>query len=61
MLVCMHVCAGDREYSHTGMYHLRANTQMGTGLGAARAEGAHMYVILDAHVSRWNTSGSVPP
>jgi hypothetical protein len=41
--------------------HLRASTQMGTGLGAARAEGAHMDVILDAHVSRWNTSGSVPP
>ena len=46
---------------YTGMYHLRANTQMGAGPGAAQAEGAHMYVILDAHVSRWNTSGSVPP
>ena len=46
---------------YTGMYHLRANTQQGTGPGAARAEGAHMDVILDAHVSRWNTSGSVPP
>ncbi len=23
--------------------------------------GAHIYVILDLHVRRWNTSGSVPP
>ena len=39
----------------------RTSTQMRTGLGAARAEEAHMDEILDAHVSRWNTLGSVPP
>jgi hypothetical protein len=30
-------------------------------LGTAGAEGVHIFVILDAHVSRWNTSGSEPP
>jgi hypothetical protein len=55
----MHVCArANGTYAREGA-HLRASTQMGTGLGAT--EGAHMYVILDAHVSRSNTSGSAPP